>query len=128
MIGTETVLTLFLYQAQTDERVGDVLFGKQFTQSSLLLNAIQAQIELMTDTIFDEQARWELITLSKKECCFISISPSTVNIYDLAPWHAAGFQASINVFGDHFNAISGKQNLVESLQIHINSKPASQVA
>jgi hypothetical protein len=128
MLGSVTVLTLRLYQVQTNGHVADELFGKRFAKSSLLLNAIQAQIELMTNTIFDEQARWELRILPKEEFYFISISPSTVLIQDLRPWHAAGLQASINVFDAFYEAIDGKRDLVDSMKIHIKDKSSSQVA
>jgi len=122
MIGTETVLTLALYQARSDRRLANELFGQPFFQASLGLNAIQAQIELITDTIFDEEARWELIVVPPKALYFISMSPNTVGIHDLEPWHAAGWQASINVFGDRCEFFPGRRNRVDPLKMPMHVK------
>ena len=120
MIGTTSVLSLPLDQVQTDTRIADQLFDQCFTLSSLLLNAIQAQIELISGAVFTEGDRWELVTFIDKDTFFIAISPTTVSGLELELWHAIGHQASINVFGSLHQCNVEKLNILRSLAMYHN--------
>ncbi|PKG96982.1 hypothetical protein [Paraglaciecola sp. MB-3u-78] len=124
----KTVLSLTLKQIQSDPHIADRFFNAFLTHKPLLLNAVLAQIELLSDCVLTPESHWELIKLEDNGYFFISLCPTTVKEPELLAWRMIGLKASINVFTTILKKTPENKCLVKALKAFLCGINTSKVA
>jgi hypothetical protein len=124
----KTVLSLTLKQIQSDPHITDRFFNAFLTHKPLLLNAVLAQIELLSDCVLTPESHWELIKLEDNGYFFISLCPTTVQEAELLAWRMIGLKASINVFTTISKKTPENKCLVKALKAFLCGINTSKVA